>query len=137
MANAAGALPAFVDLLEDEEPQGAPASLDEQAAAAQAKEYAEFDAEHARKAQRLLELDKERAALMGPKGQKRKRAEGGDKARKPKGGKSPIPGGKGKAGKAGKGAAKKCYVCESTEHVAADCEVAKHYRRMQQAGEQL
>ena len=141
VANAAGALPAFVDLLEDEEPQEAPASLAEQAAAAQADEYAKFDAEHAWRAQRLEELDKERAALVaqGPKGQKRKRAEDGDKARKPKGGKpkggkSPIPGGKGKAGKAGKGAAKKCYVCESTEHVAADCELAEHARRMRQAG---
>ena len=83
---------------------------------------------------RLQELDKERAALVGPKGQKRKRAEGGDKARKPKGGKSPIPGGKGKAGKAGKGAAKKCFVCESTEHMAADCDVAEQVRRMRRAG---
>ena len=133
VADMAGAPATYVDLLGDEEPQEeAPAPR--QAAAAQADEYAEFDAEHAQRARRLKELDRERAALMRSKNQKRKRAEGGDVrkvGKQPKGGKSPNPGGKGKAGK---GAAKACYGCQSTEHVVADCELTKQVMRMQRAG---
>ena len=135
VADVAGARPAYVDLLEDEEPQvEAAAPRAKQADAAQADEYAEFDAEHAQRARRLKELDRERAALMGSKTQKRKLAGGGEArrvAKQPKGGKSPNPGGKGKAGK---GAAKACYGCQSTEHVVADCELTKQVIRMQRAG---
>ena len=134
MADMAGAHTAYVDLLEDEEPQDEAAALRaKQAAAAQAD--AELEAEHARAAQRLKELDRERAAIMRSKAQKRKRAEGGEArkaVRQAKGCKSPNPGGKGKAGK---GAAKACYGCQSTEHVVADCEFTKQVMRMRQAGE--
>ena len=108
----AGAHTAYVDLLEDEESQDEAAALRaKQAAAAQADEsFAELEVEHARTARRLKELDRERAAIVGSKAQKRKRGEGAEArkgARPSKGGKSPNPGGKGKAGK---GAAKACVL---------------------------
>ena len=137
VADMAGAHTAYVDLLEEEEPQDeATAMRAKQVVAAQEDERAaELEEEHARVARRLKELDRERAAIAGSKAQKRKRGEG-DEARKgarpSKGGKSSNQGGKGKAGKV---AAKACYGCQSTEHVVADCELTKQVMRMQRAGE--